>query len=325
MADDEASVGSAGSIPNALVQAEFRIIHSMRVARVLAALFVVATVTAQQSDPLELVKQARKLNSEGKQDAAIALYQEALQRAPDLADAHYGLGIALDLAGRFADARQHFAKAIEISPEGGKDQAITAMAVSYAFAGDAKGSSTFYRQLYDRQMASETYGGAAETANALGRVYLESGDLENATKWYQTGYETVRRQRDLAGPMVDLSDMRWAHAQARIAARKGDAERARAEMAKAKSILDKGTNPDENIQYPYLAGYVNLFLGSYAAAISELQHANQQDPFVLVLLAQAYEKSGDAAKAHETYEKVLASNAHNVNNAFARATARKKI
>jgi tetratricopeptide (TPR) repeat protein len=297
----------------------------MRIVCLLAAFCLTGTVAAQPVEPLELVKQARKLNSEGKQDAAIAMYQEALQRSPDLFDAHYGLGIALDLAGRFADARQQFAKAIELAPEDGKNQAITAMAVSYAFAGDAKGSSTFYRQLYDRQMASETYGGAAETANALGRVYLESGDLDNALKWYQTGYETVRRQRDLPAPLADLSEMRWAHAQARIAARKRDAEHARAEMAKAKAILDKGTNPDENIQYPYLAGYVNLFLGNSAAAVSELQQANQQDPFVLVLLAQAYEKSGEAAKAHETYEKVMASNAHNVNNAFARAIARKKI
>jgi tetratricopeptide (TPR) repeat protein len=297
----------------------------MRILRFFAAFFLIGTIAAQPADPLELVKQARKLNSEGKQDAAIAMYQDALQRSPDLFDAHYGLGIALDLAGRFADARQQFAKAIELAPEDGRNQAITAMAVSYAFAGDAKGSSTFYRQLYDRQMASETYGGAAETANALGRVYLESGDLDNALKWYQTGYETVRRQRDLPPALADLSEMRWAHAQARIAARKRDAEHARAEMAKAKAILDKGTNPDENIQYPYLAGYVDLFLGNYAAAISELQQANQQDPFVLVLLAQAYEKSGDAARAHETYEKVLASNAHNVNNAFARAIARKKV
>jgi len=293
--------------------------------RLFAAFFLIGTVAAQPADPLELVKQARKLNSEGKQDAAIAMYQEALQRSPDLFDAHYGLGIALDLAGRFADARQQFAKAIELAPEDGRNQAITAMAVSYAFAGDAKGSSTFYRQLYDRQMASETYGGAAETANALGRVYLESGDLDNALKWYQTGYETVRRQRDLPAALADLSEMRWAHAQARIAARKRDAGHARAEMAKVKAILDKGTNPDENIQYPYLAGYVDLFLGNYAGAVSELQQANQQDPFVLVLLAQAYEKSGDAARAHETYEKVLASNAHNVNNAFARAIARKKV
>jgi tetratricopeptide (TPR) repeat protein len=183
----------------------------------------------------------------------------------------------------------------------------------------------FYRQLYDRQIASSIFGGAAETANALGRVYLESGDLENALKWYQTGYETVRRQRDLPGPLVDLSDMRWAHARARVAARRGDAREARAQMAAVKTILDKGTNPDENIQYEYLAGYVGLFLHDYPAAIAALTQANQQDPFVLVLLAQAYEGSGNASQARETYEKVLASNAHNVNNAFARAIARKKI
>jgi tetratricopeptide (TPR) repeat protein len=91
-----------------------------------------------------------------------------------------------------------------------------------------------------------------------------------------------------------------------------------------KAVLDKGTNPDENIQYPYLEGYVNLFLGGYPTAIASLQQANQQDPFVLLLLAQAYEKSGDASKARDAYERVLKSNAHNVNNAFARAAAKRK-
>ncbi len=46
---------------------------------------------------------------------------------------------------------------------------------------------------------------------------------------------------------------------------------------------------------------------------------------MLFLLAQAYEKSGDAAKARETYEQVLASNAHSLNNAFARRVARSKL
>lgn len=293
--------------------------------RVLVLSFVAAALAAQQVDPSELVKQARKLNADGKQADAITLYQQALQRAPDLFDAHYGLGIALDLAGRFDEAHQQFAKAIELAPEEGKDQAITAAAVSYAFGADAKGASSFYRQLYDRQTSANAFGGAAETANALGRVYLESGDLDNALKWYQTGYETARRQRDLPGPVVDLSEMRWAHAQARIAARKGDAPAARLQMAAAKAVLDKGTNPDENIQYPYLAGYVSLYLKDYPGAIANLQQANQQDPFILLLLAQAYEKSGDAARARASYEKVLASNAHNVNNAFARAAARRKL
>jgi tetratricopeptide (TPR) repeat protein len=292
--------------------------------RAASALALVLTLS-QQSDPLDLVKQARALNGEGKQVEAIALYAQALERSPDLFDAHYGIGIALDLSGRFDEARRHFAKAIQLAPEGAKDQAITAMAVSYAFSGDAKGAATFYRQLYDRQMAAEVYGGAAETANALGRVYLESGDLDSATRWYQTGYETAKRQRDLPGPQLDLAELRWAHAHARIAARRRNANEARRQTAVVQSILDKNTNPDENIQYPYLVGYVSLYLREYPAAIASLQQANQQDPFILVLLAQAYEKSGQGANAQATYRKVLASNAHNINNAFARAIARARL
>jgi tetratricopeptide (TPR) repeat protein len=278
-----------------------------------------------QGDPQAIVQQARRLNGEGKHDEAITLYREALMRAPDLYDAHYGLGIALDLKGAYADARQSFVRAIQLAPDESKDQVLGAMAVSYVFSGDVRDASSFYRQVFDRQIGAENFGAASETANALGRVYLETGDLGNATKWYQTGYETGRRQAGVPGPLIDLSDMRWAHAQARIAARKGSAATARANIAAVKALLDKGTNDDQRIQYPYLVGYVDLFLKDYAGAIAELKQANQQDPFVLFLLAQAYEKSGDAAKARDSYQQVLASNAHSLNNAFARSAARKKV
>jgi tetratricopeptide (TPR) repeat protein len=144
-------------------------------------------------------------------------------------------------------------------------------------------------------------------------------------KWYQTGYETSRRQKDMPGALIDLSDLRWMHAQARIAARKGSAATARAQVAAVKTILDKGTNEEQRVFYPYLVGYVNFFLKDYAGAIVELKRASQDDPFVLFLLAQAYEKSGDAPKAREVYQQVLASNAHSLKNAFARGAARKSL
>jgi tetratricopeptide (TPR) repeat protein len=285
--------------------------------------FAIAQET--HADPQAIVQQARRLNGEGKHDEAIALYREALMRSPDLYDAHYGLGIALDLKGAYADARQSFVKAIQLAPDESKEQVLGAMAVSYAFSGDVRDAASFYRQLFDRQMGAENFGAASETANALGRVYLETGDLSNATKWYQTGYETGRRQAGVPGALIDLTNLRWAHAQARIAARKGSAATARANVAAVKALLDKGTNDDQRIQYPYLVGYVDLFLKDYAGAVAELKQASQQDPFVLLLLAQAYEKSGDAARARETYQQVLASNAHSLNNAFARSVARSKL
>ena len=117
----------------------------------------------------------------------------------------------------------------------------------------------------------------------------------------------------------------WSHAQARMAARRGDAAGARAHTANVKAILDKGTNEEQRPQYPYLVGYVDLFLKDYGDAITALKQASQDDPFVLFLLAQAYEKSGDAAHAVATYRQILASNAHSLNNAFARAIARQRL
>ncbi len=280
---------------------------------------------AQAVDPLELVKQARKLNSEGEQDAALALYRRALERSPDLFDAHLGAGVALDLKGNYKEARQHFSKAIEVAPQDSKNLALTAMGISRAFEGDAKSASTFYRQAFDRQMTAQNVAGAAETANALGRIYLESADLDNAFKWYQTGYETSRRQSKLTGDQIDLWDLRWAHAQARIAARRGNAQEARDKMGTVKSLLDKGSNPEQQVQYPYLVGYVDFYLKDYPGAIAELQKADQKDPFILALLGQAYEKSGDQVKAREYYEQTLLSNAHSSNNAFARPLALRKL
>ena len=297
----------------------------MEFLQTVCALAIAAATAGAQADPSDLVRQARKLNSEGRQEQAIDLYREAIRRAPDSYDAHYGLGIALDLAGREKQARDEFAKAIELAPEGSKNQALTAMAVSYAFSGDAKGASAFYRQVYDAQTAAENYQGAAETANALGRVYLETADTENAFKWYQTGYETSRRQRDLDPAAMDLWDMRWAHAQARIAARRGNFPEARRQLDTVKHILDKGTNPEEQIQYPYLAGYVALYARQYQDAIAQLRQADQRDPFILALLARAYDNAHDRDAARDAYEKAMASNGHSLNNAFARIIARKKM
>lgn len=40
--------------------------------------------SSKDADALELVKQGQKLNSEGKQDEALALYTRALQLSPNL-------------------------------------------------------------------------------------------------------------------------------------------------------------------------------------------------------------------------------------------------
>ena len=76
-------------------------------------------------------------------------------------------------------------------------------------------------------------------------------------------------------------------------------------------------------QYQYILGYIALEAGDADTAIAELQKANLEDSFVLGLLARAYEKKGDAAKATEYHNKALAAPAHSLNAAFSRQWATK--
>ena len=297
----------------------------MKTAQALAALLLLCVAALAQSDPAELIKQARKLNNEGHQDQALALYTQVLQANPSSYEANLGAGVVLDLDGKYDDARRYFAKAIEVAPPESKAQAMRNMAFSYAFERKAADAARYERPLYDEYMAKPNYFSAGETANELARIYLESGDLDNAQKWYAMGHEAGLKQSDIKPDGIDLWNFRWEHAQARIAARRGKRADAQQHVAAAKAILDKGTNPQQAPYFPYLEGYVAFYLGDYKSAIAALLKADQRDPFILVLLAQALEKYGDKTEAMQYYRKVLGVNSHNPTNAFARPIAKKKL
>ncbi len=274
---------------------------------------------------MELVKQGEKLNGEGKPDDALALYERALQISPDLYQAQLFTGVALDLQGKYDEARQHLAKAIELASIQETVQALRIMAVSYAFQHNTDKASEYERRAFDLQLKWQKYEDAAGTADELARIYLESGDLDNAFQWYQTGRITGLKKPNITQAEKDLWTFRWEAAQARIAARRGQKEQAKQHLTALKAIVEKNDNPGQAQFYPYLVGYVALYTGDYKTAIVELQKANQKDPFVLSLLAQAYEKSGDKAQAMEYYKKVLTINTHNPSNAFARPLAQEKL
>ncbi len=199
------------------------------------------------------------------------------------------------------------------------------MAISYAFEHKAQDAAKYEQDVFDSQLAAKDYYAAGETADELARIYIESGDLDNAYKWYQTGYETGLKQPDITDSRKNVWGFRWENAQARIAARKGNREEAQKHVDAAKTYLDKANDPQQQSFYPYLTGYVAFYEGDYKTAIADLQNANQRDPFILSLLAQSYEKTGDKTQAMELYRKILTFNMHNPTNAFARPLAKEKV
>ena len=204
-------------------------------------------------------------------------------------------------------------------------QALRTTAVSYAFQCDLPQVTKYEQQAFDAQIKDQKFTDAAGTANELARIDLECGDIPAASKWYQTGYDTTLRAPNLSDADRDLWEFRLQNAKARIAAREGKQSEASAEEAAAKATLDKGKIPDQQRFYPYLAGYVAFYAGDYKTAIDQLLKADQKDPFILVLLAQTYEKNGNQAEATKYYKQVLTNNSHNPTNAFARPLAQKKL
>lgn len=282
------------------------------------------TAAALPAETTDTLRQARQASSEGKSNDALALYRKAQQLSPNAPQPYLGAGNALDLKGDYAAARKEFQKAIDAAQGQAKIQAWKSIAISYAFTDQGKDAEKYEKMVFDQQVAAPYYYDAGETADELARIYLEANDPADALKWYRTGYENGIKEPNISAACEDLWEFRWENGQARVAARRNQRAEAEKRVAAAKAIFDKGTNPDQARFVPYLTGYVAFYLGDYKGAITDLQKADQRDPFILLLEAQAHEKLNDG-QAMDLYRKIMMFNSHNPPNAFARPIAAKKI
>jgi len=295
---------------------------------VLSASFtaVLAQTPGTQQQQPEFIRQGQQLMREGKLDDALAVYRKALQTSPLSVPANIAAGSVLDLMGQGEEARKYLAKAIQIAdtPEH-KAAAQRAMSMSYAFEGNCKKTVEYEQQVFDYYGAVKNFYQQGEIADEAARVCIDSGDLDAAYHWYQVGHDTGLKEPEIKPARQDLWEFRWEHAQARIAARRGNQADAQKHVITAKNILDKGTNPEQAQFLPYLEGYVAFYAGDYKTALAELLKANQNDPFIQCMIGQTHEKLGDKDKAIEFYHKASSAIAHNPPAAYAVPLAKKKI
>jgi tetratricopeptide (TPR) repeat protein len=279
----------------------------------------------QQQQP-EFVKEGQQLIREGKPGDALALYRKTLQTSPASLPANIAAGSVLDLMGKGEEARKYFSKAIEVAdtPEH-KAGAQRAMAMSYAFEGSCKKTIEYEQHVFYFYGSVKNFFQQGEIADEAARVCIDSGDLDAAQKWYKIGHDAGMKEPDIKPARQDLWNFRWEHAQARIAARRGDQADAQKHVAAAQAILDKGTVPEQADFLPYLKGYVAFYVGGYKAALEELGKANQNDPFIQCMTGETYEKLGDRDKAMEFYRKASTASSHNPPAAYAVPFARKKL
>lgn len=282
---------------------------------------------APQNPSADLQRQAQQQMRDGKEKEAVALARQAVAASPTSYQAHDTLGVMLDLAGIYKEARAAFSKAASLAPNvDDKARAERAIAISYGFERDCASAAKHEEPVYRQYLDAKDFTNAGGVANELARLCLDAGNIDVAERWYRMGSEAGLQEPEIKAEQQDLWRFRLEHALARVAARRGQKVEAGKHVAAAKEILDRGNMPEQQNEYfPYLAGYVALYTGEYQTALSELQQGNQNDAYVLGLIAQTYEKLGQTDKAMEYYRKVMASTAHNPTTAGSRPLARQKL
>jgi tetratricopeptide (TPR) repeat protein len=244
----------------------------------------------------------------------------------------------LDTEGRHQESRAIFQALIDNAPDpAAKAAAQRRMAMSYAYDGNCAKSIEYEelvisywvtRREAEPQNAHYQEG---EMANEAARVCIDAGAIDEAERMYRRGTELGNREPEPRTHPKSLWDYRLAHALARIAARRGNAAEAKRHVAEARRILDSDPTMAEGQQqyFPYLVGYVALYTNDLATAEVEFTKSMAglpDDPFQVVLLAMTYEKKGDQAKARELYEKAFEmSTGSNPPNVHSRAFTRKKL
>jgi len=95
-----------------------------------------------------------------------------------------------------------------------------------------------------------------------------------------------------------------------------------------RKMIDEGGAEGKQFEpsYHYLAGYLKLEAGEYAAAVEHLQQADPvRDPFRDLLLARAYEKKGDKENARRTYQEVASFKLNTLERALSYPEAKRKL
>lgn len=291
------------------------------------ALLCAGSLHAQTLGPEDLVQQGRALVSQGRHDEAERLFRRALSLSPQSFDAARALGVLLNLKGQYPEARIHLQRAVEVAPTPiVRHQAMAAVALSYAFERRLDEVQKAYEALRRQQQIDGDLGGAAASARSLGRILLETGDIEGGRKWYELGYQEWKPQPTQPESERLLWEMRWRHMQARVAAREGRIDDARRLLTELEHLMARrGKTAEDNDMYRWVAGYVAFYAKEYDAAITQFTQGNLDDPFILDMIGRAYEAKGDPANAREYYQRVVQSNVHNLQSAIARPHARASL
>jgi hypothetical protein len=154
---------------------------------------------------------------------------------------------------------------------------------------------------------------------AMGNIALENGDPAGAEGRFQRANEIVQASPAVAAANKENQRRFAIFTAARVALAKSEVATAKAKSGEFASAVASSGNPFQKRLAHEIAGQVALAEKRWADAVTELQQANQVDPYNIYRLSLAHAGSGDAAEARRFAEAARNDNGlTSLNHAFVR-------
>lgn len=269
---------------------------------------------------------AELLMREGKFDESVQNYQKALSKDPNFTTSATGIAANYMYEGKYDDAREQLQKLINSSNnENDKENASAATAITYI---DQWKPEMAIKELDKLQVLHEKNNDQLSVAGDFfnkGDVFFEMGKYSDAMQNYQKGHD-IFMSSSIPQAVKDNVELGLLYDEARIASMKNDFKTANANAQKIMQQVTAMNNMNQIKNAHQLMGLIDIQQKKADDALSELNQADQQDPFTSYLMAKAYLVKGNKSKAKEMADTVMNFNVRpTYNSAFARAKTRELL
>jgi tetratricopeptide (TPR) repeat protein len=275
-------------------------------------------------DPNPYDSYAELLLKMGRFDESIAQYQKALAIDSNFINSHQGIAAALMYQGKPDEAAAELQKITDKArSDAERRTALFALTVVDVDSGKMDKALAEVDKQYSLGEKTNDIPAMTGDLQLKGNIMLEMGQPDEAKALFERGLK-MTEDSNLSQEIKDNAKLFHHFNLTRVALAKKDLTTAKAEAEMFRKGTENKKNPFQTKQAHELLGMIALEAKDYDTALAELQQANQQNPYDLYRLCQAYQGKGDMGKAREFCTKAANFNSlPQINLAFIRMKAAK--
>jgi tetratricopeptide (TPR) repeat protein len=272
-------------------------------------------------DPNPHDSYAELLMKTGRFDESIKEYEKALAIDPNFVSSYVGIGNDYLAMGKTDQARAAFARISSRARNTGERRLVRFWtAASYVHDNAPDKALDELKAGYALAEAEHDAGTLSGDLVQMGDVLREAGRPDEALAKYNEAMKLMEASQ-LPEPVKAATRRNHVFEQGRVAVARHDVATAKGKLAEYTGLVAPRNAPFELRQQHELAGMIALEEKRYAAASQELAHANQRDPRVLLMMAQAEQGAGNAQRASALAQKAAHFNELSFNFAYVKKRA----